>query len=97
MNLSNILKPVLNIFGNNKKSASIAKDRLQFVISQERALRKGPEYLPQMQQDLIDIIAKYIEIDKESINVEINHIDGKMELNIVLADQADQAEQLATA
>lgn len=88
MNLTNLFKSIKNAIFPTKKSAEVAKSRLQFVISQERALRSGPEYLPLLQQDLIEVISKYVKLEKELINVEVNQVGDMLELNIALPEQA---------
>ncbi len=47
------------------KTASVAKDRLQIIVARERvATRQGKiDYLPQLQQELLQVIAKYEKID----------------------------------
>ena len=52
-------------FRRAPKSASLAKDRLSIIVARERAAgtRGGPDYLPQLQQELLAVIAKYEKID----------------------------------
>lgn len=71
-----------------KKSptASIAKERLQVIIAHERSKRKQPDYLPAMQQEIMDVIKKYVEIDMDAIDVQLEN-DGNcsvLELNVTL-------------
>lgn len=77
--------------GNEKKSAIIAKERLQIILAHERAGRGAstPDYLPALQEELMAVIAKYIHIDRESINVQLEK-HGEydvLELNITLPDK----------
>ncbi len=77
-----------------KNSASVAKDRLQIFISHERSQRNAPDFLPQMQKEIIDVIAKYIDIDREQVKVQLERIGGNavLELNVTLpAMQAEEA------
>jgi cell division topological specificity factor len=69
-----------------RSSASIAKERLQIVVSHERAQRHQPDYLPKLQQELIRVIAKYVEIDPEDVNVQLDQNEQRsvLELNISL-------------
>ena len=69
------------------KSASLAKDRLQVIVSRERAsTRGGPDYLPQLQQELLAVLARYERIDMQHVSVALDRTDGRevLELNIVL-------------
>ena len=48
-----------------KTSASVAKERLQILVAHDRARNNGPDYLPQMQQELLAVIRKYVPIGDE--------------------------------
>jgi len=44
-------------FLNRKKTtAETAKNRLQIIIAQERSHRGGPDYLPLLQRELLEVI-----------------------------------------
>ncbi len=78
-----------------KNTAAVAKDRLQIIISHERSQRNAPDFLPQMQKEIIDVIAKYINIDREQVKVQLERIGGNavLELNVTLpAQQAEAIE-----
>lgn len=76
--------------GENKKSASVAKERLQIILAHERAGRGAatPDYMPALQEELLEVIAKYIHIDRDSFKVQLEkHGDYEvLELNITLPD-----------
>jgi cell division topological specificity factor len=80
---------LLDFFRQRKVSgsASIAKERLQILVAHDRR-GGGPSYLPQLQQDLLKVIRKYVAIDNDavSVNVESNGRQEILELNIVLPD-----------
>lgn len=63
--------------GEKKKTASVAKERLQIILAHERAGRSGgePDYLPDLQRDLIAVISKYINIDPKDIKVQLDRQD----------------------
>ncbi len=51
-------------FRKAPKSATLAKDRLSIIVARERAgTRSGADYLPQLQQELLAVIARYETID----------------------------------
>lgn len=87
----------LDYFRKSQKSASIAKDRLQIIVARERSvLRDAPDYLPQLQQELLQVIAKYelIDIGQVSVNVDRSAGCEVLELNIVLGgDKADKPNE----
>lgn len=77
------------IFRNRQKStASIAKERLQIIVSHERSTRNSPDYLPMLQRELIAVISKYVEIDQDQVKVELERSGNCsiLELNITLPD-----------
>ena len=72
----------------SKGSANTARERLQIVVAHERQSRTQPDYLPQMQQDIIEVIRRYVQINKEQVNVNLDSNDdySVLELNVTLAD-----------
>lgn len=78
--------------GNEKKTASVAKERLQIILAHERAGRGAatPDYMPALQEELLEVIAKYIHIDRDSFKVQLEkHGDYEvLELNITLPESA---------
>ncbi len=76
--------------GNEKKTAVVAKERLQIILAHERAGRGAatPDYLPALQEELLEVIAKYIHIDRQMIKVQLDK-HGEydvLELNITLPE-----------
>jgi len=72
-----------------KSTASIAKDRLQIIVARERSLtRNAPDYLPQLQQELLAVIARYEKIDLSNVTVSLDRHGGSevLELNITLPE-----------
>jgi len=85
---------LLDIFRSNRKgTASIAKERLQILVAHDRAERGRPSYLPKLQQELLEVIRKYVEVDQNAISVNYEQDDQQeiLELNIVLPEHASQA------
>ena len=62
----------LDYFRSRKpNTASVAKERLQIIVAHERTARDQPDYLPQLQQDLISVISKYVAIDKDMVQAKL--------------------------
>ena len=59
------------LFGRNKKSASVAKQRLQLVLAAERAPRgtRRPDYLPALQRELLGVMSKYVKVQAKDIRI----------------------------
>ena len=76
------------LLGTRKKTATVAKDRLQIILARERVDRKGPDFLPELRQELLQVISKYVKIDLDQVKVNLEH-DGNfevLELNIILPE-----------
>ena len=54
-----------------KNTAETAKNRLQIIIAQERTSRGGPDYLPLLQRELLEVIRKYVNVDVEAVKVDL--------------------------
>lgn len=78
-----------------KNTASLAKERLQIIVSHERSARSGPDYLPMLQKELIDVIAKYVDIDQDQVKVELDRSGNCsiLELNVTLPDTLEPTKQ----
>jgi cell division topological specificity factor len=76
------------IFGEKKSTASVAKERLQLIIAHERACSSGPDFLPELQKDLVAVISKYFPVNPEDIKVGLEKQGNYevLEVNIVLPD-----------
>lgn len=72
-------------------SASVAKERLQILVAHEHAQRKTqPSYLPMLQEELLAVISKYINIDPDDMKVTLEQNDHEefLELSIMLPEEA---------
>ncbi len=68
---------LLSLFLGNKKNqtatASVAKDRLQLILINERGVDGvSPDYLPRLQKELIEVISRYVQIDPNDIQVNLD-------------------------
>jgi cell division topological specificity factor len=55
----------------NKGSKNIAKDRLKLVLVHDRA-SMSPEVMEALRRELIQVISKYVDVDSNNIEVELN-------------------------
>ena len=80
----------LSVFKREQKStASLAKERLQVIVAHQRAGRaNGLDFLPRMQQELLDVIRKYVVVGDDAIRMNVERDGGLevLELNITLPD-----------
>jgi cell division topological specificity factor len=77
--------------GEKKKTASVAKERLQIILAHERSGRSAaePDYLPALQRELVAVISKYIKINTDDIKVQLERQDDLevLEVKIELPDR----------
>jgi len=64
------------LLGQKKTSASVAKDRLQLILINERRTGVTPDYLPRLQKELVEVISRYVKINPEDIKVNLDRQDS---------------------
>jgi cell division topological specificity factor len=78
-----------------KNTAQIAKERLQIIVAHERQQRHGVINLRELQEKLIEVIADYLKIAKNEVQINIELEKDKnrsiLEMNVTLPDQDEQA------
>jgi len=76
--------------GEKKKTATVAKERLQIILAHERSGRGASraDYLPQLQAELVAVISKYVQISADDIKVSLEKQDNfeVLEVKIELPD-----------
>lgn len=76
-------------------AASVAKERLQIIISHERSQRDAPDCLPKikdlpkLQEEILNVITKYITIDRDKVSVNLERVGDSavLELNFIMPDK----------
>jgi len=84
---------LLALFRRQPKSANIAKERLRIIVAQERGARGGPDYLPLLRRELLEVIRKYVNVDPDAIIVSLEKEDGHevLELSVALPEKKAEA------
>ncbi|MBP1472682.1 cell division topological specificity factor MinE [Frateuria sp. MAH-13] len=69
-------------------TATVAKERLRIIVAQERSTRGAPDYLPLMRNELLEVIKKYVNVDLDAININVERDSGHevLELSVALPD-----------
>src|ERR1700736_4882669 len=77
---------LLALFRKTSSTASVAKERLRIIVAQERSARGGPDYLPLLRRELLEVIHKYVNVDPEAVQVSLEREDGHevLELSVAL-------------
>ncbi len=73
-----------------KKTASVAKERLQIIVAHERNTRaQRPDFIPQLEKEIIDVIRKYVCISDDMVKIEMDKSGNYsvLEVNVTLPDQ----------
>jgi cell division topological specificity factor len=76
----------------NRNTASVAKERLRIIVAQERSSRGGPDYLPMLRRELLEVIRKYVSVDIDAVQVQLEK-DGEhdvLELTVTLPDKDER-------
>jgi cell division topological specificity factor len=83
---------ILNFF-TRKRSAPVARERLQILLAHERALTGRTDLAAILQEEILAVIAKHIAIDRDKVNVKLDR--GKqcstLEIDIEMPEQLTAA------
>ncbi|WP_069469985.1 cell division topological specificity factor MinE [Candidatus Marithrix sp. Canyon 246] len=76
------IEHIFSLF-SSQKSAKLAKERLQIIVTHDRRKRR---YLPLLQQELLDVVRKYASIDDDDIKIHLEKQGNYevLEMNIAL-------------
>jgi len=77
---------LLSLFRRTPPSASVAKERLRIIVAQERSARGGPDYLPLLRREILQVIHKYVNIAPDSVQMSLERESGHdvLELSVAL-------------
>ena len=75
---------LLDLFTKKRASAHIARERLSLVLAHERAERSGNDVITRLKEELIAVICRHTSIDKDALNVTVEHRDSVEVLKVDL-------------
>ena len=80
---------LLAMFRSKPNSASIAKERLRIIVAQERGGRGGPDYLPLLRRELLQVIHKYVNVDPAAVQINLEREAGHevLEFSVALPEK----------
>ena len=80
---------LLAFFRRTPATASVAKERLRIIVAQERSARGGPDYLPLLRRELLEVIRKYVNVDPDAIQISLEREEGQevLELSVALPEK----------
>jgi cell division topological specificity factor len=82
---------LLALFRRSPPTAHVAKERLRIIVAQERRARGGgPDYLPLLRRELLEVIRKYVNVDPDAIQVNVEREEGQevLELSVALPERS---------
>lgn len=89
---------LLSYLRKRHSTASVAKERLQIIISHERSQLRNPlgtpDYLPKLKEEILAVIAKYVPITQEQVNVNLERLGDStvLELNVTMSPEKNLEE-----
>ena len=74
------------LFGNDKASKELAKDRLKLVLIHDRA-SLSPAMMDNLRRDLVEVISRYMDFDEAALDVQMAEQESMtiLEVNIPVA------------
>jgi cell division topological specificity factor len=69
-----VIEFLKKLFGSAPPSSSTAKERLRLVLMTDH-LALAPEIIDAMKRDLVDVISRYVEVDRDRIEVNFEQQD----------------------
>jgi len=68
--------------------ADTARERLGFLLAHERAARSGPDYLPLLKREILEALARHIEVEGDEVEVRLTRSAAAtvIEVSVVLPE-----------
>jgi cell division topological specificity factor len=63
-----------DFFSKKTTSSDVAKGRLKMALVADRAYC-SPDIMEQIKNDIIDVISRYMDVDKEGLDIQITQTD----------------------
>ena len=79
---------ISNFFRRSENSGNIAKNRLQLALTSDRAVC-SPEVMEQLKLEIVAVISKYLNIDREGLDIKLTKAemeDSSETVNVLLAN-----------
>lgn len=69
-------------------TASIAKERLQIVVAHHRKSQSQPDFVKDLQRDILAVLSKYVEVNQDQVQISMERDSGQtlLELNVTLPE-----------
>ncbi|NLM34234.1 MAG: cell division topological specificity factor MinE [Clostridiales bacterium] len=67
---------LLKLFGGNRSSKDVAKDRLRLILINDRS-SLSPQVLESIRREILEVISKYVEIDSSEVEIALTKTDAE--------------------
>jgi cell division topological specificity factor len=73
---------LLNFFQRRRGSAPVARDRLQVLLSHERAALGQRDLVALLREEILAVIAKHVNVDRNKVRVKMDRGDSISTLEV---------------
>ena len=85
-------------FLNRRSSGSVARERLQLILAHERAESSRPDLVITLREEILNVIAKHVEIERDKVQIKLERGEGVSTLGLDIEIPVSSATRLrATA
>lgn len=80
---------MFGLFKKKAPTANLAKERLKIIVEHRRDTEERPDFLAQMQREILQVVKKYVDIDLDDIHADITEKGESevLELNVTLPEK----------
>jgi cell division topological specificity factor len=85
---------LLTLF-RRRGTAPVARERLQVLLAHERGPGGHSELLARLQEEILQVIAKHIKVDREKVQIKLDRGDDNistLEIDVEMPDLAAAAQ-----
>lgn len=73
---------LLSLFRSKRDSAPVARERLQVLLSHERAITGKSDLIATLQEEILAVIAKHVTVDRDRVQIKLDRGDPISTLEI---------------
>jgi cell division topological specificity factor len=73
---------ILDLFRRRQSSAPAARERLQVLLSHERAVIGKSDLIATLQEEILAVIAKHVAVDRDAVQIKLDRGDKVSMLEI---------------
>ncbi|WP_420394351.1 cell division topological specificity factor MinE [Acuticoccus sp.] len=90
---------VFEFFRRKKDSAPVARERLQIILAHERSATSTSDVLIQLREEILQVIAKHMPIERDKVRVSMDRGDdvSLLEVDVELPFRDERGEPVRLA